>query len=154
MFSLYDSEGEPIRTVECSDDGGRWSFSENGIPHPIESAFPYDARRKRERFTTEHLTQLISAFGLQPVTSDSFIAAGHYFLFDTPGTKAKTCTIAEADDPAYGYYLRGLGWVPHIKTHASSVIADFERCIRINPEYEPKVRTALKKAYTIVGKRP
>jgi len=43
------------------------------------------------------------------------------------------------DDRAYGYYQRGLGWLPHIQTHATSVIHDFERAIQINPAYEPKV---------------
>jgi hypothetical protein len=98
------------------------------------------------------LHQLISSCGLPVVTSDTFLSASEYSLFDIPGFRAETCTIAEADDPAYGYYRRGLTWVPHMATHASSVIADFERCIRLNPDYEPKVREALDEAYAIVAK--
>jgi hypothetical protein len=57
----------------------------------------------------------------------------------------KTYTVAENDDPAHRYYERGLGWLPNMATHATSVIADFERCLRINPAYEPLVRAALRK---------
>jgi hypothetical protein len=132
------------------DDGGRWVFLEDGDRHPIESSFPYEARRKRKRFTATELCRLSRAYGLPVVTEDVFMAAGRYHLYERPHEPENTCTLDEADDPAYLYYLRGLTWVPHMDTHASSVIADFERCIRINPEYEPKVREALDKAYRIV----
>ena len=153
IFDLHDGNGELIRTVACLNDGGSWSFTASGTSHAVESAFPYDARRKRDRFTAKHLGQLIAGFGLQTVTADSFLSAGQYFLFDIPNRPAETCTIAEADDPAYAYYHRGLNWVPHMETHASSVIADFERCVRINPDYESKVRPALIEAYRVIGCR-
>lgn len=150
-FCLYGADGEVIRSVDCLDDGGRWDFSEFGNRHPIESTFPYTARRKRDRFTVEHLETLVAAFGLPHVGPTSFLQAGRYVLFDIPGRPATTCTIAEADDPAYGYYNRGLGYVPYMATHAASVIADFERCLRINPSYEPLVRSALDEAYRLAN---
>lgn len=152
IFDLNDGDGAPIRSVACLNDGGSWAFTESGTPHAIESTFPYDARRKRDRFTSKHLDQLIVAFELQPVTVDAFLSARQYSLFDIPSRAADTCTIAEADDPAYGYYRRGLSWVPHMETHASSVIADFEHCVRINSDYESKVRPTLTEAYRVIGR--
>lgn len=153
MFCLYGASGEEIRTVACADDGGRWSFNTSGFPHPVESEFPYDARRKRDRFTAEHLNRLIDAFGLQSANADTFLSAEKYLLIDLPARKADFCSIAEADDPAYGYYRRGLGWVAYMETHAASVIADFERCVHINPGYEPRVRAMLAEAYEVLGRR-
>ena len=150
IFDLCDRNGESIRSVACMNDGGRWVFVENGARHAIESSFPYDARSKRKRFTSEELHQLMLAHGLPIVTEDVFLAAACYHLYETPHPPQNTCTLAEEDDPAYGYYCRGLGWVRHMDTHASSVIADFERCIEINPNYETKVREYLDRAYHIV----
>lgn len=152
MFVLCDASGEVIRSVSCSDDGGRWDFSEYGIRHAIESTFLYDARRKRDRFTAQQLEALIPAFGFPSVTPESFLSAGRYLLFDISGRPVKTCTIAQADDPAFGYYERGQSWLPYMATHATSVIADFERCVRINPKYEPLVRSALDEAYRLTGR--
>jgi hypothetical protein len=75
-------------------------------------------------------------------------------LFESPCDWAKACSIAEADDPACGYYLRGLGWVNRVGSHAESVIADFERCVRLNPDYADKVRGYLLEAYRAVGRAP
>ena len=39
-----------------------------------------------------------------------------------------------------------MGYVKHMTTHATSVVINFERCIELNPEYEPKVRDYLAEA--------
>lgn len=151
IFELFDPDGECVRSVACMDDGGKWVFNEFGLQHTIEESFPYNARRKRDRFTSQQLETLIVAYGLPVVDSDVFLAAGHYCLFETMSEPKNTCTLVEADDPAYGYYRRGLTWVPNMKTHASSVVADFERCLRLNPEYEPRVRAALDAAHRVLA---
>jgi hypothetical protein len=87
IFCLNDANGEVIRSVDCVDDGGRWDFSEFGDRHPVESAFPYSARRKRDRFTAEHLETLIAAFGFPNVGPTSFLQAGRYMLSISPAVR-------------------------------------------------------------------
>jgi hypothetical protein len=151
IFDLYGGDGKLIRSVTCLDDGGSWAFCEHGTRHPVETSFPYGSRRKRDRFTSEHLRKLVDAYGIPWLTGSSLLAAGEYYLFESEQAPISTCTIAEADDPAYGYYVRGLSWLPHMETHASSVVADFERCISINPVYESRVREALNNARRILS---
>ncbi len=147
IFDLHDSAGESIRTVTCMDDGGRWVFETRGEALPVESTFPYTARRESDRFTAEHLHELARQCGFSVPDEAAFRDAGYFVLYDVEGVQPfVSCTVEEADDPAYGYYLRGLGWVGHMKTHASSVIHDFERCTRLNPKYEPRVRQYLEVA--------
>lgn len=148
IFDLRDRSGECIRSVTCMNDGGRWTFREQGLPHPVESSFPYDHRRKRQRFTPEHMRRLLDAYGLPLAGPTDFQRAGQYLLATSAGAdQAATCTLEEADDPAYGYYVRGLSWCNHLATHFSSAIFDLERCVQLNPAYEPKVRPLLERAY-------
>lgn len=142
------------RSVACSDDGGRWSFHTAGDAHPVETSFNYSARRKKDRFTSKALHALLGAFGLPRLDTESFLNAGHYILIREDPTNAewtrkiqeRACTFEQRDDPAHGYYERGLGWVEHMDTHAKSVVADFERAVRLNPSYEPLVRPHLEVA--------
>lgn len=141
IFDLHDQDGAIIRCVQCVADGGRWTFATSGTPHPIESTFPYDVKRKANRFAEEHLKLLASAYELTLPTAATFLNAGRYLLFseNVPWNRP-TCTIEEADDPAYWMYLSGMGFVKHLSTHASSALQMFERCLEFNPEYESKVR--------------
>lgn len=152
IFELNDANGEPIRVIHAADDGGRWDVGSFGVPHPDEPVLPWDAKRKKDRFTVEHLQQVLRAYGFPVVTPELFLAAGVYDLYEAPVKWAtgESCTLEEADDPAYGYYRRGLGWTRHMQTHAASVIADFERCVRLNPEYRDKVQGYLEEAYQFV----
>jgi len=156
IFDLWDIEAKTVRCVCCMNDGGRWTFGTAGTPNPIERQFPNDARPKANRFTETHLQLLAKAYGFQIPSAATFLDAGKYLMFTQDyAYAAKFCSIEDADDPAYGYFLRGMGWVKHMATHASSVIADFERCIRINPEYEPRLRHYLQMARTrVAGKNP
>ena len=156
IFELYNRQGHLLRSVHCMNDGGHWCFGVRGTPHPIESSFPYDSRRKRDRFSVHHLAQLTRAYGFPVVSETVFLVAGNYLLYHSPSTVADktSCSIAEADDPAYGYFTRGLSWVSHMETHATSVIADFERCVRLNPSYKEKVESYLQEAYRRTGQHP
>lgn len=153
LFELYDSNGDIIRSVTCSDDGGHWSFNQAGSPHPIELDFPYKSRKIRDRFQTDHLNRLIQAFGFPLITPETMLTAESFLLLERPGPTADSCTLAEADDPAYLYFRRGMNWVPHIETHATSVIADFEMCVELNPSYESKVRQHIIRAKQIAEKK-
>jgi hypothetical protein len=154
IVGIHDAHGECIRSVACSNDGGRWVFETAGIPHPVEASFDYSARRKKERFTSKALTALLHAYGLPRLDAEHFLSAGDYLLVREDHVSAewtrriqeRACTREQRDDPAHGYYQRGLGWLEHIDTHAESAVIDFERAVRINPAYEPLVRPHLKLA--------
>ncbi len=151
IFELVAPNGESVRSVNCINDGGRWHFGESGERLPVEEGFPYEAPRIRDRFTVTELAKLAEAFRIPTVGTDDLFGAPRYYLVHSRHSASNTCTIAEADDPAYGYYIRGLTWVPRIETHASSVVSDFERCLKLNPNYESKVRDALDRAHAILN---
>jgi hypothetical protein len=160
IFELHGPEGSLIRSIACADDGGRWVFETSGNPLPIEATFNYGAPRKKDRFTRVNLHDLLRSVGSEPLIQDSLVAAPRFALLvehiADPAWRgrieAAACSLDEADDPAFGYFRRGLTWVPHMRTHAASVIADFERAIEINPAYEPEVREHLRQAHRIVGR--
>jgi hypothetical protein len=159
MFELHAPDNSTIRTIACSDDGGRWTFETTGDPIPIEESFAYDAPRKKDRFTRQNLHDLLTAVGPGPIGEAEFFATSRFALLSERITNdswrervdADACTLAQTDDPALGYYRRGLGWVPHMATHATSVIHDFERAIEINPDFEPRVREYLCTARKVAG---
>lgn len=159
VFQLHGPEDAVIRSIACADDGGRWIFEIEGEPLPIEASFEYDALRKKDRFTRQNLRDVLTAVGPGPLTERTFLEAPRFALLaeriaDADWRKrvgAAACSLEEADDPAHGYFVRGMSYVPHIATHATSVIADFERAIRINPAYEPRIRGYLRDAHRIAG---
>lgn len=152
IFELHDSLGEPIRIIYAADDGGRWVTGSAGVPHPDEPVLPWDAKRKKDRLTVEHLHQILRAYRFPVVAPEHFLTAGTYDLYEAPVKWAtgESCTLEEVDDPAYGYFHRGLNWTRHMQTHAASVISDFERCVRLNPAYRDKVQGYLEEAYRYV----
>jgi len=152
MFELYGPDGNQIRHVACADDGGRWVFDTFGESHPVEANFPYTAKRTSARFKVENLIELSGAFGLAIPTASDFVSAGNYLLYrELVGRPVSSCTVEEADDPAYGYYRRGMGFAKHMKTHAASVILDLEKCVAINPTYRARVESALAEARRTVS---
>jgi hypothetical protein len=142
-------DGSLVRSIACADDGGRWVFETFGQPLPIEAAFNYAAPRKKDRFTRENLRDLLVALGPGPLTEHEFLAAPRFALLAEEWNRAwrvETCSLEEADDPAYHHYLVGMSYVGHMETSAASVVADFEKAIQFNPAYEPKVRAYLEEA--------
>ena len=159
LFDLRDDAGDSVRSITCADDGDRWAFETSGTPLAVEATFEYDAPRRKDRFTRRNLHDLLESLGATSLTPDTFLGAPRFGLLEERiadrewrgRVDADACSLDEADDPAFGYFRRGMGWVPHMKTHAPSVIADFERAIEINPAYEPRVRDYLREARRIVG---
>ncbi len=147
------------RSITCTDDGGRWTFDVAGTPLPIEEQFDYDARRKRDRFTKQNLAALIRSIGARSVTADDLEHTHDFRLVAaTPRDDgwrdridAQACSAADAADPAHGYFQRGMGWVDHMATHASSVVADLGKAVLLNPEFEPRCRQALDLARAQIG---
>ena len=160
IFELHGPDDATIRSIACADDGDRWVFETFGEPLAIEATFDYDAPRKKDRFTRGNLRALLAAIGAEPLTGGSLLGALRFGLLSEElmdpawreRVRDQACSLEEADDPAFGYYRRGLTWVPHMRTHATSVIADFERAVEIDPTYEPRVRAFLQEAHRIVGR--
>ncbi len=160
IIEIYGANGASLKNIACMNDGGRWTFSVSGQDFDVESTFDYKAKKIRERFSEKNMSSFLQSLDIPSITAGSLLSSERFVLaeecFKTDGMKRliqeTSCTTEQADDPAYGFYKRGLGWVKHMNTHAESVIADFERAIRINPAYEPRVREFLKQAHAIVEK--
>jgi hypothetical protein len=160
IFELHGPDDSLIRSIACADDGGRWVFETFGDPLPVEATFHYDAPRKKDRLTRANLHDLLGSVEAEPLTGDALVVAPRFALLaeriSDPAwrerVEAAACSLDEEDDPAFGYFQRGMTWVPHMRTHAASVIADFERAIEIDPAYEPRVREHLKAAHRIVDR--
>ena len=157
IVESYRPDDSIERSIACADDGGRWVFETSGDPLPIEASFRYDAPRTKDRFTRENLHDLLESTGAGAFTAERLLAAPRFALLEDRITnsaqrarvEAAACSRDEADDPAFAYFRRGMGYVSEIETHATSVIADFERAIAIDPAYEPRVRDYLREAHRI-----
>ena len=160
ILEVYEN-GALVRGVTCMNDGGRWTFHCAGAQHPVEESFDYQARKKSSRFTSANLRELVKAFGFPLPDIEALSNAGRYLLMHEQllnpeyraRVEANACTPAERDDPAFGFYRRGMGWIPQMQTHAESIVADFGRAVRLNPSYEPLVREHLERAREIIRGR-
>jgi hypothetical protein len=160
ILEVYQ-DGEFVRSVACMNDSGRWIFESAGEPLPVEQTFNYHARRKRDRFTCANLKALLDAFGFPFPDIEAVANIGFYVLVReqllnsafAERVEAQACTPAQRDDPAFGYYRRGLGWVAHMQSHAESVLADLERAAQLNPAYEPLVEKHLERAREVIRGR-
>lgn len=63
MIEMHGPDGELIRSIACADGGGRWVFETTGQPFPIEASFAYEAPRKRDRYTSANLAELLAFIG-------------------------------------------------------------------------------------------
>jgi hypothetical protein len=146
ILEIHD-DGVDVRSVSCMNDGGRWVSHSSGTPIPGERGWIPAARKTRDRFTPEGLRTLAACYQLPYPDIGSFRDAGRFVLLNERflhedwqrNIEANACTPEQNEDPAFGYYRRGLTYVKHMNSHYESVIADFERAIRINPAYESLV---------------
>jgi hypothetical protein len=154
IIEVRDASGGLVRSIACADDGERWTFEAAGKPYPIEATFDHSARRKRDRFTRANLHALLQEIGPGPLTAAAFRGAAQFALVAEriaddawrARVEADACTVADADDPALAYLRRGMSFVPHMATHATSVVADLEKALRLDPTLEPRVRAYLDEA--------
>lgn len=111
VYAPSDRGGQPPlfyrRTIAASNDGGRWRFEQTGTPFSFEHSARYQAPRKRDRFTPEHLAEYLACFGLKPFSDDFYVASEQCpaVLVERPPWSAS---------PAQEYSLeevrRGLPW--------------------------------------------
>ena len=88
-----------IRAISALNDGGRWSFDTVGTPLPFEDLERYTARRIKDRFTPEMLSDYLAALGLRPFEEDFYLPKGRATLIEKIGplpTTVKELTLAEA----------------------------------------------------------
>jgi hypothetical protein len=160
IFELAESDGSTVRSVHCTLDGDRWDFGTSGSPLPAESAFAYSARRKRDRFTSENLQTFLCSLGVVPTVHHAFETADRFVLLAerlkdplwAADVEAESCTPAQADDAGYGYFRRGLTWVPHMASHAESVVWDMTRAVLLSPDLESEARPYLDAARKQLGR--
>jgi hypothetical protein len=154
------SEGWTVlRSIYAVDDGGRWDFRVGGAAAlPVERTFDYDARLKRDRFTSANLGAVLDSLGVRaPVpatfdrTSSLWLVAAELGPRLMAEVERDACTSVEADDPGYAYFRRGLKWVSHMDTHASSVAVDFTQAALLSLELERTVRPHLAEARRVLG---
>jgi len=62
-----------VRTISASHDGSRWRFDASGTVQAFEHPERYDARKVRDKFTSEMLAEYAAALGVQPF-DESFYA--------------------------------------------------------------------------------
>ncbi len=79
IWEMYASEslgGQPPlnyrRSIAVSNDGGRWKFSQSGVPFDFERPELYESRRKKDRFPREVLCEYLEHFSIQPFTDAFF----------------------------------------------------------------------------------
>lgn len=64
------------RAIACSNDGGRWVFSEGGKPYKFENLAQYRAKKIRDRFTSDMLAEYLLHFGMRPFDADFYCPRG------------------------------------------------------------------------------
>ncbi|MEM9463941.1 MAG: hypothetical protein AAGA90_01130 [Actinomycetota bacterium] len=158
MLSIQNGR-DPVRSITCADDGGRWVFETAGTPLPVEADFDYGARLKRARFTSDNLQAVLSTYQIDSqhrrlTESDRFV-----LVTEIPQDKewrakieSLACSIAEDEDPAHGYFLRAQSWIRYMSTHAESAVFDLTKAQLLNPEYERLCRKPLRQARRTLGR--
>ncbi|SRR5258706_552765 len=154
IFTEYAPDGRVEKTILAMNDGGKWKwFVTPGLRYPIEEKFDYEATKIKARFTSDNLRALLESLAAPVPTAELLMAAGKFALLQSPGEPDRMVTREELDDPAYGYYHRGLSLLPHIRTHAESVIHDLETAVEINPQYESKAREHIEAAKQVLAQK-
>ncbi|MCA9793938.1 MAG: hypothetical protein KC910_19145 [Candidatus Eremiobacteraeota bacterium] len=151
MLEFYTSEGVMQRSICCSNDGGRWVFRSSGEAFPEEAGFPYGEPSKSHRFGSQHLAALLEARGYARPRAP---AVTQFVLVEEElkdpdwrqRVEAAACTPQERDNPAFGFYLRAMSFMPHLASHARSVIEDLEKALLLDPSLEAKVKEPLARA--------
>jgi hypothetical protein len=65
-----------VRTISAAHDGDRWRFDADGTVQAFEQTDRYQARRIRDRFTSEMLAAYAAELGLRPFDEDFYSDRG------------------------------------------------------------------------------
>lgn len=160
IFELFGIDGASQRSISAALDGDRWYFGVHGDPLPVEAAFDYSARRKRDRFTSDDLQQVLAHLGVEAPVAEVFHSTDEFVLIEeelrdrewAARVEAWSSTTEQEDKPGFGYLRRGLGFAEHMATHASSVVVDMTRAVLLSPELAPEVEPYLRAARNQLGR--
>ncbi|MEU4602973.1 hypothetical protein AB0F43_08350 [Kribbella sp. NPDC023972] len=70
-----------VRTISASHDGSRWRFDESGTVQAFEETDRYQARKVRDKFTSEMLAAYTAALGIHAFDENFY--AGQGLLIET-----------------------------------------------------------------------
>src|SRR5439155_12114532 len=160
MVTVRDEQGESVRTIICMNDGGRWGFQAYG-GEPLGGRGGLRLRRAtqtrslhpRERARAPRVTRR------PPAVQQSFARADRLQLFHQEvrdavwAAKIETaaCTPQQADDPAFSLWTSAMSYVPHIQTHASSVVLYLTEALLLNGDLQPEAEPYLEAARRTLG---
>lgn len=72
VFDVAAGPSGVRRSLFCANDGGRWTFGDVGEPFPFEDTSGYQARRVRDRFTSETLRSYTDELGAPVFDGSAF----------------------------------------------------------------------------------
>lgn len=85
-----------VRTVQVSHTGSRWEMHVSGEPQPYEELERYQARRVRDRFTSDMLERYCQALGVDVFNTEAYGASGMLIKTDVvSGREFKRETLQE-----------------------------------------------------------
>ena len=82
-FSLY-RRGKIVRALQVLNEGGRWTFHQDGDPLPFENLDAYQRPRISDRFNGEMLEAYCAALGLRPFDADFYLPTGVVKVEENP----------------------------------------------------------------------
>ncbi|WP_432889109.1 hypothetical protein ACQPYH_09460 [Kribbella sp. CA-245084] len=65
-----------VRTISATHDGSRWRFDASGTVQPFEQPAQYEARKVRDKFTSEMLASYAAALGVRAFDEDFYAGQG------------------------------------------------------------------------------
>lgn len=102
QFWLFEPSPEPIRshhyqrTIDLTADGERWAFEAHGPVQPFEKPERYQARRVRDRFSTELLEEYCAALGIRYFDPSFYGPRGFLVTLGDPSPHDLVLTLPEA----------------------------------------------------------
>lgn len=76
IMEVYGPDGNYIRTIYSSNDGGKWIFGESGVPFKFENLAYYKAKKIRDRFTPEILEKYLKELGIDVFKENFYLPKG------------------------------------------------------------------------------
>jgi hypothetical protein len=85
IMEVYGPDGNFIRTIYSSNNGGKWVFGASGDPFNFEDLKTYKAKKIRDRFTPEILEKYLKELGIDAFNED-FYLTNRSIMFIKEGT--------------------------------------------------------------------
>ncbi len=73
IMEVYGPDGDFLRTIYSSNDGGKWVFGESGTPFDFENLTLYKAKKICDRFTPEILEEYLMKLGIEAFNESFYL---------------------------------------------------------------------------------